>query len=60
MNNPEAVIDGLSIPVVNMRRRSATFSSLPWWLNRPGFGGGSQSRKDESHGGTEEVQRRAA
>ncbi len=31
MNNPEAVIDGLSIPVVNMRRRSATFSSLPWW-----------------------------
>lgn len=29
-------------------------------LNRPGFGGGSQSRKDESHGGTEEVQRRAA
>ncbi|MBM6406070.1 hypothetical protein JQN72_17680 [Phycicoccus sp. CSK15P-2] len=29
-------------------------------LNRPGSGGGSQSMEDESHGGTEEVQRRAA
>ncbi|MGA8980210.1 MAG: DDE-type integrase/transposase/recombinase, partial [Pedococcus sp.] len=30
------------------------------WLNRPGFGGGSQSMEDESHGSTEEVRRRAA
>lgn len=29
-------------------------------VNRPGSGGGSHSREDESHGGTEEVQRRAA
>jgi hypothetical protein len=29
-------------------------------VNRPGFCGGSQARKDEGHGGTEEVQRRAA
>jgi hypothetical protein len=29
-------------------------------LNRPGSDGGSQSMEDESHGGTKEVQRRAA